>query len=499
MGAEPGALNLYKAISSNYGVDSLQGDRKYVPIDVLKKLVTKDSVYGELCRNARRQVWGKGSRRRLAERVIKSNARGLFVLLVLLDRSLDMEKLLSSGLTDGHLPLVKTEAGFRSESDSGKRFSLPPKWSIQTVDQFLDYQWRILAPVFGSSGEHRTLQPTHPLPFPMIEESPEKGSSSVVYYAHIRPSHQEFSRTGSYGHEVVLKEFLHRNQTDFETERNNLASIRKLGDNKHITQYLETFSQGDRSYIIFPFAKGGDLENFWDKQNTRPRNSRLALWCLEQMLGLAEGLQVLHEFLGDDRNCRHGDLKPGNILHFFTDGSDGTLKIADFGISRIHNASTFQRLGRATTTRSTTPSYEAPEESFNQARSRKYDIWSMGCIFLEFALWLVKSREAVKAFDNARTSEKVRQGENKPWARFYQGTGAAAEVHSEVLRTLASLRRLPRSAPGTALGDLLDTVQDHLLKIDVEARFSAKDLSRRLGEIVSRARTDNKYVFGNSG
>ncbi|KAK2039810.1 kinase domain-containing protein [Colletotrichum somersetense] len=496
MGAKPGTLNLYKTITSNYDVDNLHGERKYVPNDALEELVTTESVYRELCKNAKRQVWGNGSRKHLAERVIKSNARRLFVLLVLLDQSLDMDKLLSSGLTDSHLPLVKVGDGFRSEPDSGKRFSLPPKWSIQNVDQFLDYQWRVLAPVFGSSGEHRTFQPTHPMPFPKIEEAPKKGSNSVVYYAHIRSSHQQFSRMGSYSNEVVLKEFLHRNQTDFETERDNLASIRKLGDNKHITQYLETFSQGDRSYIIFPFAKGGDLENFWDNQNSRPRNSRLALWCLEQMLGLAKGLQVLHEFLGDDQNCRHGDLKPGNILHFFTDGSDGTLKIADFGISRIHNESTFQRLGRATTTRSTTPSYEAPEESFAQARSRKYDIWSMGCIFLEFALWLVKSWDAVKAFDNARTSKKVRQGENKPWARFYQGTGAAAEVHPEVFRTLASLRHLSRSAPRTALGDLLDTVQDHLLKVDVEARFSAKDLSRRLGEIVSRARTDEKYVFG---
>ncbi|KAK2025438.1 kinase domain-containing protein [Colletotrichum zoysiae] len=496
MSAKPSAPNLYKAISSKYDVDKLRGKLKYVPNHVLDDLVTTESIYKELCRNQKRQVWVKSSRRHLAERVIKSNARRLFVLLVLLDRSLDTDKLLSSGLTDSHLPLVKDGDGVKSEPDSGKSFSLPPKWSSQTVDQFLDNQWRVLAPVFGSSGRHRTFQPSCPMPFQKIEEAPKKGSSSVVYYAHIRRSHQQFSRTESYSHEIVLKEFLHRNQTDFETERNNLASIRSLGDNKHITQYLETFSQGDRSYIIFPFAKGGDLENFWETRDSRQRDRRLALWCLEQMLGLAKGLQVLHEFLGDNKNCRHGDLKPGNILHFFTDGSDGTLKIADFGISRIHNESTFQRLGRATTTRSTTPSYEAPEESFNQARSRKYDIWSMGCIFLEFALWLVEGWEAVKAFDNARTSEKVRQGENKPWARFYRGTGAAAEVHPEVLRTLASLRRLPRSAPGTALGDLLDTVQDHLLKVDVEARFSAKELSRRLGEIVSRARTDGKYVFG---
>ncbi|EFQ25724.1 protein kinase domain-containing protein [Colletotrichum graminicola M1.001] len=497
MGAKPGTLSLYKAISAKYGDDNLQGKRQYVPIDVLKELVTTEGIYREFCRHPKHQAWGKGgSRRRLAERVVGSNARKLFVVLVLLDQCLDTDKLLNSGLTDRDLPLFKDGHGFRSEPDSGKRFSLPPKWSSQTVDQFLESQWRVLAPVFGSSGEHRTFHQRRPMPFQKMEESHKGGSNSVVFHAQIHPAHQRFSMTGSHSHEIVLKEFLPRNKKDFEIERNNLAAIRGLGDNKHITQYLETFSQEGRSYIIFPFAKGGDLENFWDTKKSRPRNRRLALWCLEQMFGLARGLQVLHEFLGDDKNCRHGDLKPGNILHFLTDGGDGTLKIADFGISRIHTETTFQRLGKATTTRSTTPSYEAPEESLRQARSRKYDIWSMGCIFLEFTLWFADSWDAVESFNNARTSKRARQGENKPWARFYKGIGASAKVHPEVFQTLAKLRRLPRSATGTALGDLLDTVERHLLKVDVEARFSSKELSERLEKIVSRAVTDAKYLFG---
>ncbi|KAK1991583.1 kinase domain-containing protein [Colletotrichum falcatum] len=496
MGAKPGTLSLYEAIKRKYGVDNLQGERKYVPIDVLDELVTMEGIYKELCRSPKHQVLMRGSRRHLAERVVNSNARKLFLVLVLLDRCSDMDKLLKSGLTDNDLPLVKQGHSFRSDTDRGKSFSLPPKWSGPTADQFLEKQYRVLAPVFGTSGEHRMFHPRRPMPFQNIDESGKEGSNSFVYYAEIRPGHQRFSGTGPHSNEIVLKEFIRRNQHDFETERNNLASIRGLGDNKHITQYLETFTQGDRSYIIFPYARGGDLENFWDTQKSRPRNRALALWCLEQMLGLAEGLRVLHQFLGDDKNCRHGDLKPGNILHFLSDGGgDGTLKIADFGISRIHNETTFQRLGKATTTRSTTPSYEAPEASFHKARSRKYDIWSMGCIFLEFALWLADGWDAVKDFNDARTPEMASREENKPWARFYQVTETTAEVHPEVSRTLNTLRSRPRSAPGTALGDLLDTVENHLLKVDVEARFGAQDLTRRLGEIVARARGDARYLF----
>ncbi len=54
------------------------------------------------------------------------------------------------------------------------------------------------------------------------------------------------------------------------------------------------------------------------------------MWSLEQMLGLSRGLEDLH-----DLNCRHGDLKPDNILHFIKDGRD-ILVIADLGVSKFH-------------------------------------------------------------------------------------------------------------------------------------------------------------------
>ncbi|GKT97004.1 protein kinase domain-containing protein [Colletotrichum tofieldiae] len=406
-----------------------------------------------------------------------------------------MEKLLDAGLTDSDLPLVKDGHIFKSESDSSRKFTLPKEWSSQIVDQFLDKQWRVLAPVFSASGGHRTFDPRHPLPFEKINDNHKIGARSVVYHAQIRRSHWKASKTESPSCEVILKEFLNRYKEDFEAERENLVSIRLLENNEHITQYLETFSQGDRSYIIFPIAKGGDLEDFWETHRSETRNPRLALWCLEQMRGLAEGLQVLHDFLKQNANCRHGDLKPGNILHFLTNGSDGTLKIADFGISRIHNEATFQRQGKPTTTKSTTPSYEAPEASSDKARSRKYDIWSMGCIFLEFTVWLVHGWEAVQQFNSARTSKTPRQGEGTSWAHFYQGTGATAVVHPEVFQTLAKLKCVPQSAPGTALGELLDTVENHMLKVDVDARFTACQLSNSLGDIVSKARSDGTYLF----
>lgn len=258
--------------------------------------------------------------------------------------------------------------------------------------------------------------------------------------------------------------------------------------NKHIIQDLETFSQGNKTYIMFPWAEGGDLDNFWKEKDTKARSPQLALWCLQQMLGLAEALEFLHNQIGQQANFRHGDLKPGNILHFLTGGPYGILKIADFGISRIHNVATLQRGGMATTTRATTPSYQAPEAIYtDRPRSRKFDIWSLGCIFLEFTIWFVRDWEAVEKFSSARKPTAAEQDK----AHFYQMKDAKAEhgteVHPAVVDNIASLRSVAQSGKDTAFVEVLGIIESKLLKIEVEDRVDAKTLCELLAGVLKRA------------
>lgn len=288
------------------------------------------------------------------------------------------------------------------------------------------------------------------------------------------------------------------NFEDFKQERDNLIKIRKIAKNRHITQSFESFSQGGRGYIVFPWAQGGDLDNFWQSQNQTPRTPQLALWCLKQMLGLSEALYSLHEEIGKEANCRHGDLKPGNILHFHTGGARGVLKISDFGISRIHNKATFKRTENDTKTRATSPSYEAPEAAGpKKARSRKYDIWSLGCIFLEFAIWLVQDWSAVKDFDNAR-KPNVTSNDGTDSTHFYEVLDRSNNkfiVHPEVLRRIKHLSKMTQSSHGTALGDLLNIIKNNLVRIEVDDRIDAKGLCERLEEIVKKAKSSSVYLF----
>lgn len=92
--------------------------------------------------------------------------------------------------------------------------------------------------------------------------------------------------------------------------------------------------------------------------------------CLRMIL---DGIAACH-----DKYVLHRDLKPSNILV----GSDGQLKIADFGLARIH-ASPNARMTHQVITR-----WYRPPELLFAARSYgpSADIWSVGCIFAELML-----------------------------------------------------------------------------------------------------------------
>lgn len=92
--------------------------------------------------------------------------------------------------------------------------------------------------------------------------------------------------------------------------------------------------------------------------------------CMKMLL---EGIQACH-----DKWVLHRDLKPSNILI----GSEGNLKIADFGLARIF-ASPKARLTHQVITR-----WYRPPELLFAARSYgpSVDIWSVGCIFAELML-----------------------------------------------------------------------------------------------------------------
>jgi serine/threonine protein kinase len=258
---------------------------------------------------------------------------------------------------------------------------------------------------------------------------------------------------------------------------------------------------------MFPWAENS-LRDYW---NTIPRqspNSELVSEAINQLRGIADALDQLHNFQGgrtqsndtyrdmkivvdsaantalqmnddedvnDYRNpmsqesIRHGDLKPENILRFL-DGKSriGTLKLGDMDLAKRHIAATDQR--RGTSLRYDTRRYGGPETMMAaQGRSRLYDLWSMGCITFEFIIWLLYGNEALVEFYN-----QADQSSSPSDFQFYKlqetGAGLRPIVNPIVTSWMDHMQKHDpeiRQDSKSALKDLLQIVQDKLLVVDL--------------------------------
>jgi serine/threonine protein kinase len=305
---------------------------------------------------------------------------------------------------------------------------------------------------------------------------------------------------------VAVKKFLGTEEivtTNYQKELENLIHIQKL-DNQHLNKHLAICSQ--IPFIIFPWANGNDLGVFWESNSTCDRTSELFLWAIEQLCGLADGLRALH---GNYKNCRHGDLKPSNILHFTEGGSPrGILKIADLGVSKIHEKPTVVRaqlqIGVTMTTASTEV-YKGPEAYIPKKclmpRSRTYDCWSMGCIILEFVIWLLYDFAAIANF------EKRRDDPHDSHCYYYPKLSCdedevtecwqMTERHHKVDEAIKCLR-IDERCNGSAMEKLVDLVDKNLLQVDPAARFDAGPLYGRICEILDECKS-SKTPLVNSG
>lgn len=246
---------------------------------------------------------------------------------------------------------------------------------------------------------------------------------------------------------------------EWKREAEALTEIAELRHD-HIIQVRAVISRGNKQYFMFQWADGGSLRDFFETHE-RILDQAFFKEVIEQLTGLAAALDKLHNWGEGDGSWRHGDLKPENILRFEDGTRTGTWKIADMGLARHHYAPTGRRSG-PTSTQNGTPLYGPPEAvtSSATARSRLYDIWSLGCITLEILVWLLDGYEELMEFNN---SLKNLSGYSAPY--WENSPPEGPRVHHKVLDRIISMEdRLKESGPA-ALADLLNIVKNDLLVV----------------------------------
>lgn len=250
---------------------------------------------------------------------------------------------------------------------------------------------------------------------------------------------------------------------------------------KAIAFYKQKPGEGQQEedlYFVFPWAEHGNLRQFWKQKTPSIDDNNYMKWIFDQLRGLAYAISTLHNDNDNDKTCRHGDLKPENVLCFNTSSStvekDQTsciFVISDVGLSRIHDKSTEFR-SRSKIAAGETVAYAAPETALFPERptSRRYDIWSLGCLYLEFVIWLLYGIEGLNRFsrDISKTAERSFYITISPATLNVIG-GKTPQINPVVRSWIECIKQNPRCVGAdlyeTAISRLVALVEKRLLVV----------------------------------
>ncbi|KAF1828300.1 hypothetical protein BDW02DRAFT_252799 [Decorospora gaudefroyi] len=360
-----------------------------------------------------------------------------------------------------------------------------PIWEDWNVKEFFDAQRMFLTPRFDIRKDNEDFDRRIILPFIYKDVMPNKGTFGVLYKMEIHSSHIVGVADGeAFNPLVAVKHIIPKDKEEHQKiikkwikEADALRSMNKLR-NSHIVRFITAFRQigsphnDMHLYLMFEWADGGNLRQLWRSPDMAKQCRSLARAVIEQIKGLASALNHAHN-LPEGLQYRHGDLKPENILWFRGNGGLGTLKIGDWGEAKGHNVKTEFRPNN-TTAGFGTRRYEASEVvtglrtgrtggALNR-RSRLYDVWAMGCITLEFLVWLIYGPGGLEIFNASITGDPD---------TFYQikqaGVEKVARVHDVAVQWMDDMAQDSSCKVGvTALGNLLEIVRQELLVVEVD-------------------------------
>jgi serine/threonine-protein kinase len=140
-------------------------------------------------------------------------------------------------------------------------------------------------------------------------------------------------------------------------------TLRQL-DHPNIVKFIDAFEHEGQYVIVMEYLPGGSLLGLL-KQGALPveRAQQIAL-------DLCDALIRAHRL-----NIIHRDIKPENVLI----DSNGTPKLADFGVARLTEFTRMTRSG----TQVGTPYYMSPEAWEGKNLDAQADIWSLGVMLFE--------------------------------------------------------------------------------------------------------------------
>ncbi|KAF4813508.1 Mitogen-activated protein kinase 12 [Colletotrichum tropicale] len=458
--------------------------------DILKT-VRNTAEYSHDSISAEKDICGESENRRRIR---------IFAILMFINKPCYIAGFKKNDIWDDQLPL---DAQTHGEIFQG--------WEPRDVWIFCKWQYKMLAPVFDcTTTQHYQFSLKHPMPFldELVFRQERSGAHGSVSKIRIHGDHQIWKSQGDRRDFYAVKRFHHNDNDTFWKERDALAKFSPPNEiHRHLIELLFSYETGADQFMVFPWADS-NLQEFWKSNQSQPSAQGDLVWLIRQCHGLSDGLSKVHRYHGQDDDGgddvgseilgRHGDIKPKNILFFGSQSGRGRLVVADFTLMRFHapndDNTEARNVGFSRTYRP--PELECEDKV---SISQKYDIWTLGCVFLEFLTWHLVGYDAIheKRFRGADgvyyasfNEVRVRDDEKEYGLRsdkFFNPDGnihhePRAKVKDSVKKWIAFLKRHPNASPASRA--FLRFILDRMLVISPNNRCSMKVVRRELGKIL---------------
>ncbi len=213
-----------------------------------------------------------------------------------------------------------------------------------------------------------------------------------------------------FGHDVKFAlRFTREARTLARLNHPNIVSVYEFGNVE------ETY------YFLMEYVDGSNLREIIEARQLTPEHT------LTIVPHLCDALQYAH-----DKGVVHRDIKPDNILM----AVDGSVKIADFGLSRILGNESQKDLLTGTHQVMGTPRYMAPEQlEGSHGVDHRADIYSLGVVFYEMLTGELPigrfAPPSEKVEIDVRLDEVVlRTLEKEPQRRYQHASQVKSDVQS---------------------------------------------------------------------
>ncbi|KAK3324567.1 hypothetical protein B0T19DRAFT_443976 [Cercophora scortea] len=393
-------------------------------------------------------------------------------------------------LDDHNLPLEDRKDVF-SSSDDG----------TQAWERFNQFQFLFNPLQFGPGLVHNRNIPTNcilPLDPVPVTISGGEGNKPVLKKYQL----QEAGNLANIPEQtIVMKEFDLQEDEPGYTFDNEMEAYMALENNGHLKdsseyflRYYGSFKQNGKGFLLLEYADRGSLDQFFSKEQPPHEWDELhEFW--RALLDLIRGLMLLHNLNKDQiNNLRgiHQDLKPANIF-VFKEGDDTSFrfrfKIGDFGLSsvRLHNVVHLDN--------KTTKMYGAPElvntsdglPHLVDPATPAVDIWSLGCILFETAVWTICGERGRSEFMRERQNDNKDKRllcENGYQSAFHDGERTLPAL-DRMLNRILSRRRVfdDLTAP------LADLIFQEMLLQKPSDRLAARYLERHFTRALEQCRS----------